>query len=193
MRSTPCATSCRSRRPARSCCARVGEVREPYRELLRAVRHAHAGDARLDRETCCRGTRRCSPPHGRLCRCRRSGGGPRVCVIARSRRPGMGLIAGGRLTDLLRRVSVFGVTLAPLDIRQDAARHTDALVGDHVGAGARVLRRMGRADAARVPRPRAGQPAAAHSRRTSRRPEVRDVLDTFRMIASMPPGRSAPT
>ena len=33
----------------------------------------------------------------------------------------------GRLADLLRRVAAFGVTLARLDIRQDAARHTEAL------------------------------------------------------------------
>ena len=33
----------------------------------------------------------------------------------------------GRLTDLLRRVAAFGVTLARLDIRQDSARHTEAL------------------------------------------------------------------
>src|SRR5205814_160002 len=37
------------------------------------------------------------------------------------------LIAAGRLTDLLRRVAVFGVTLARLDIRQEASRHADAI------------------------------------------------------------------
>ena len=35
--------------------------------------------------------------------------------------PGQGFIAEGRLADLRRRVAVFGLTLAQLDIRQDAA------------------------------------------------------------------------
>jgi phosphoenolpyruvate carboxylase len=40
---------------------------------------------------------------------------------------GQRLIADGRLTDVLRRVAAFGVTLARLDVRQDSARHTEAL------------------------------------------------------------------
>ncbi len=36
---------------------------------------------------------------------------------------GYGLVAAGRLTDLLRRVSVFGVALARLDIRQVSRCH----------------------------------------------------------------------
>jgi phosphoenolpyruvate carboxylase len=36
---------------------------------------------------------------------------------------GNALIAGGRLTDVIRRVAVFGVTLVRLDIRQESARH----------------------------------------------------------------------
>ena len=39
----------------------------------------------------------------------------------------MALIAGGRLTDVLRRVATFGVTLATIDIRQASDRHTEAL------------------------------------------------------------------
>lgn len=40
---------------------------------------------------------------------------------------GDGILAEGRLTDLLRRVSTFGLTLVHLDLRQDADRHTEAL------------------------------------------------------------------
>src|SRR5688500_14413642 len=36
-------------------------------------------------------------------------------------------IAAGRLTDILRRVDTFGVTLARLDLRQEADRHTAAV------------------------------------------------------------------
>ena len=37
------------------------------------------------------------------------------------------LIAAGRLTDILRRVAAFGLTLAPLDLRQESARHAEAM------------------------------------------------------------------
>src|SRR5207302_2824298 len=40
---------------------------------------------------------------------------------------GNGLIASGRLTDVLRRVATFGITLARLDLRQEAARHREAV------------------------------------------------------------------
>ena len=40
---------------------------------------------------------------------------------------GNALIAAGRLTDILRRVAAFGLVLAPLDLRQEAARHTEAI------------------------------------------------------------------
>jgi len=48
-----------------------------------------------------------------------------------------GLIADGRLTDVLRRLAVFGVTLVRLDVRQDAARHAEAIdaLSAHAGAG----------------------------------------------------------
>lgn len=40
---------------------------------------------------------------------------------------GMGLIADGDLLDTIRRATTFGLSLVRLDIRQDAARHTQAL------------------------------------------------------------------
>ncbi|HEX7154625.1 MAG TPA: phosphoenolpyruvate carboxylase [Thermoanaerobaculia bacterium] len=40
---------------------------------------------------------------------------------------GNGLIADGRLLDLIRRVHAFGLTLVRLDVRQDSARHTALL------------------------------------------------------------------
>ena len=47
------------------------------------------------------------------------------------------MIAEGRLTDILRRLDGFGLTLLKLDIRQEAARHTDALdaITRHLGLG----------------------------------------------------------
>ena len=43
------------------------------------------------------------------------------------RATGNGVIADGRLADILRRLGAFGLTLGRLDIRQDAARHTATL------------------------------------------------------------------
>jgi phosphoenolpyruvate carboxylase len=40
---------------------------------------------------------------------------------------GNGPIAQGRLTDILRRVATFGLTLARLDLRQEARRHAEAI------------------------------------------------------------------
>jgi len=40
---------------------------------------------------------------------------------------GYGVIADGRLKDLLRRTAVFGLTLVELDLRQQADRHTEVL------------------------------------------------------------------
>jgi phosphoenolpyruvate carboxylase len=99
---------------------------------------------------------------------------------------GNALIAGGRLTDVLRRVATFGVTLARLDIRQASDRHTQALdaITRAIGLGsyaewdeARRLEFLIR----ELPNPR---PLVPMNLATS--PEIADVFDTFRMIASMP-------
>lgn len=50
---------------------------------------------------------------------------------------GMGVIADGPLLDSLRRAVTFGLFLGRLDVRQDAARHRDALseITDYLGMG----------------------------------------------------------
>ncbi|MCX2687156.1 phosphoenolpyruvate carboxylase [Pseudomonas sp. DCB_AW] len=50
---------------------------------------------------------------------------------------GMGVIAEGPLLDCLRRAVTFGLYLGRLDVRQDAARHRDALteITDYLGLG----------------------------------------------------------
>jgi phosphoenolpyruvate carboxylase len=40
---------------------------------------------------------------------------------------GGGIIAEGRLLDLLRRIYCFGLSLMKLDLRQESTRHTDCL------------------------------------------------------------------
>jgi len=40
---------------------------------------------------------------------------------------GNAIIAAGRLADLLRRIATFGLTLTPLDLRQESSRHAEAV------------------------------------------------------------------
>jgi phosphoenolpyruvate carboxylase len=165
--------------------ARVPGSAEPYRELLRHVR------ARL------RATRDWTEA---ALRTAGTAPGPDVYVTAddfaadlrlchRSlEATGQALIAAGRLTDVIRRVVAFGVTLARLDIRQDASRHAAALaaITSALGLGsyadwdedARIAFLLAELSSRRPLIPD-GLDAP---------PEVRDVLDTFRMIAATPPG-----
>ena len=56
---------------------------------------------------------------------------------------GDGMLANGRLRDLMRRLSCFGLGLARIDIRQESDRHTEAMdaVTQYLG---RALRDIGR-------------------------------------------------
>jgi phosphoenolpyruvate carboxylase len=166
--------------------AYVGDAGEPYRELLRRVRARLRAtrdwiEAQLQRDEDLLSSSEvyldATDLTADLRLCHRS-----------LEETGYGLIAGGRLTDLLRRVSVFGVTLAHLDIRQDAARHAEALsaITSALGLGgysewseSQRLEFLERELAGR-------RPLAPPDLETT--PAVGDVLDTFRMIARTPPG-----
>ena len=88
---------------------------------------------------------------------------------------------------MLRRVSAFGMTLARLDIRQDASRHTETLaaVTSALGLGSYAdwdeQARRFPPDGARGRRPLIPADLKPAS-------EVQDVLATFRMIARTPAG-----
>jgi phosphoenolpyruvate carboxylase len=96
-------------------------------------------------------------------------------------------VAAGRLADVLRRIAAFGMTLARLDIRQEAARHTEAVsaIADAFGAGsygdwdeaARLEFLLRELEGERPPSPLIEATSS-----------VQDVLDTFEMIARLPPG-----
>ena len=163
---------------------RVGGAREPYRELLRGVRErlvatrqwiersldadedASVGDGvYLDAESLAESLRLC---HESLVACGNAG------------------IAAGRLTDLRRRLSVFGITLARLDIRQESDKHTATLdaITRALGVGSYAEwdedRRLGFLLAELDNR----RPLVPRDLEAS--PEVRDVLDTFAMVARIP-------
>jgi len=99
---------------------------------------------------------------------------------------GNGILADGRLLDVIRRVHAFGVTLVRLDVRQDAARHTALLdaITRELGLGsyadwseaqrqAFLLRRLASTD------PLIPEGLALED-------EAREDLDTFRAIAAIP-------
>jgi phosphoenolpyruvate carboxylase len=96
-------------------------------------------------------------------------------------------IADGRLTDVMRRVAVFGVVLARLDVRQEAARHTETLTA--------ITTALGLGSYAEWEEP--ARIEFLLRELTTRRPlipskfdttpEVRDVLDTFETIARIHP------
>lgn len=50
---------------------------------------------------------------------------------------GFELVADGHVSDVIRRIAVFGLTLVPLDIREESTRHTLALdaITRHLGIG----------------------------------------------------------
>ena len=164
---------------------RVGEdAREPYRALLREVRDRLAAtraalERRLDGHLADEAPIYATVEQLRepLELCRRS------LVDGGDRR-----LADGRLLDLLRRLDGFGLSLVRLDLRQEAARHTEALDA--------ITRAIGVGDYASWDEARRVEFLRAEL--TARRPlipadlaaseEVRDVLETLRVAAGQSDG-----
>lgn len=175
--------------------------REPYRELLRGVRDRLMA-TRASVETALGAPSLASAPPGVSAnrgpdRVRATSATPYertgelegvLELCDRSlRATGFSAIADGRLLDLRRRLTVFGLVLARLDIRQDSARHAEALsaITDALGLG----RYDDWDEPARVDflvRELANRrPLTARDLQPSN--TVADTLATFRMIASLPP------
>ncbi len=100
---------------------------------------------------------------------------------------GDALIADGRLRDLLRRVAAFGITLVRLDLRQHARRHTDALtaITRDLGLGAYDAWSEADRQAFLLQELQGRRPLVPADLAAS--PEVREVLETFRTAAALPP------
>jgi phosphoenolpyruvate carboxylase len=171
---------------------RVGNAHEPYRELLRHVR-ARLTATRSWIERCLKpgsGVRdseinREDPGSDLILECGQLAEPLQLCHASLVE-TGHALIAAGRLTDVMRRVAAFGVTLARLDIRQASDRHTEALdaITQTLGLGSyrewdepRRTEFLCRELAARRP---------LIPKDMTRSPAVADVLETFRTIAHMP-------
>jgi phosphoenolpyruvate carboxylase len=170
--------------------ARVGAAREPYRALLGEIRdRLRATRSGLERlldghEPTAEIADRMYWTVGEFADpfevCRRSLEDTAAGVLAR-----------GRLLDIQRRIACFGLTMARLDLRQEAARHTDALdaVTRHLGLGAyaewdeperqRFLYEQLASEGTAL--------ASAFDGTDRFEPAVRDVLETFQTAATIPP------
>ena len=164
--------------------ARVGDAHEPYRAFLDGVQERldatlRDADAQLAGQ----------PPAGAGTYVEAGDLADDLLLCYRSLHDvGAAAIAEGPLLDALRRVACFGLTLARLDVRQEAARHTAVLdaytraLGDGAYGEWDEARRQAfladalQADPAPVPPPLLDDPSH------------REVLDTFDAIAELGPG-----
>ena len=170
--------------------ARIGRVREPYRVLLRQVcdrlRATLAGIERMlegespDSETAARMYWNVDDLADPLRLCYRS-----------LESTGAGILARGRLLDILRRVACFGLTMVRLDLRQESSRHTEALdaLTTHLDLGsyAQWDEPERQAFLCRQLDAGGGVITEALDATNSFNANVRDVLETFRRAASLPP------
>ncbi len=173
--------------------ARANGAREPYRvvlrevrDRLRATREALGGE--LSRAELLKGDSE-RPPSSRVAS---------YTSIAELVEPlrlcyrslvetGQTAIADGRLTDVLRRTSAFGLTLVRLDLRQHAERHAQALdaITRHRGLGSYLEWDEARRQSFLTEALRQQQPLVPSGFEAD--DSVREVLNTFDMAGQMNP------
>ena len=169
----------------RACTPGAGE---PYRALLRQVhRDLEATRRAVEDQLSTRPGGRGGPRAGEIYRTAADLVRPlRLCYDS-LHETGNGVIADGLLADVLRRLACFGLSLARLDIRQEARRHTEAvdLVARQAGYSGygqadetERVRFLVDALSATDPLPGAALPNS---------PRVAEVLQTFQTLAAIPP------
>ena len=172
--------------------ARAGAAYEPYRAVLRTLQQRVEATLRhLEGQLVADSNRHVAgPPRLPLIETMEDFAEPlRLCYRSLCE-TNNGVIARGRLADVLRRVAAFGVTLVRLDVRQEAERHTEAIdaISRHLGLGSyeswseerRIdfLLNVLTHDTRLAP---SSLPASAVNER------VADVLATFRMVSTINP------
>jgi len=167
---------------------RAGTDREPYRALLRRERaQLAAALLRIEDELDAVQSGRAEPPPF-------DSSAPSAqslldaLMLTRSSliETGQQVIAEGRLLDLIRRVHCFGLQMVRIDIRQESARHTNVL--DEL---TRYLELGAYSDWDEAERQKfliaelgSKRPLIPENMPASQ--EVQEVLDTFRMLATLP-------
>ena len=167
--------------------ARAGDAHEPYRALLAEVRDRLKATRDLAEE----GLAEVAP--------RLTGTAPYLSAAELAEplelcfrslvSTGNEMLAAGRLTDILRRVTTFGVTLARLDLRQEAERHTAAVdwIARAAGLGRYAALEEPERQRLLVQHLAAGDLRLDDLPVTTADDQVRDVLDTFRAAARIHP------
>ncbi|MGE8323566.1 MAG: phosphoenolpyruvate carboxylase [Pseudomonas sp.] len=112
---------------------RVGDSAEPYRAVLKQLRDR----LRATRAWAHSALTSHQPASAEVLLDNRDLIAPLELCYQSLHESGMGVIAEGPLLDCLRRAVTFGLFLGRLDVRQDAARHRDALteITDYLGLG----------------------------------------------------------
>ena len=111
----------------------AGEGAEPYRSVLKQLRER----LRATRSWAQVALTSNQPPGAQVLSDNRQLLDPLELCYRSLHECGMGVIADGPLLDCLRRAVTFGLFLVRLDVRQDAARHRDAMseITDYLGLG----------------------------------------------------------
>jgi phosphoenolpyruvate carboxylase len=183
--------------------ARVGESHEPYRHLLRDVRERLVATRRWAEAMLAQASGGAAPngdtwldpaAPGEMA----SGRADIYIDVDALREPlalcdrslratGNDVVANGRLADILRRLGAFGLTLARLDIRQDAALHTQTLdaITRALGLGSYAAWSEQDRQDFLIRELEGRRPLLPHGLEPDA--DVADVLDTFRMLARLPP------
>jgi len=99
---------------------------------------------------------------------------------------GNGLIADGRLLDVIRRVHAFGLTLVRLDVRQDSSRHTALLdaITRELGLGSYAEWSEEQRQAFLLRELASRRPLVPHDLALD--DDAREDLDTFRALGTIP-------
>jgi phosphoenolpyruvate carboxylase len=162
---------------------RVGTVHEPYRALLAEVRDRLQATRDLAEEALAESMPKLTGIAPYLSAAELAE--PlEICFRSLVSKGNEG-IAAGRLTDILRRVATFGVTLARLDLRQEADRHTAAVDWIANAAGLGRYADLSEHDRRRmlVDQLAAGRVRLQDLSLVTADDQVRDVLETFRVAA----------
>jgi phosphoenolpyruvate carboxylase len=169
----------RSELSMKSGSAELPPVEEPYRAVLREVRDRLVA-TRLSIEEALEGRGAATLVEEGdllepLLRCYRS-----------LHETGDGIIADGRLLDVIRRVHAFGLTLVRLDVRQDSARHTALLdaITRELGLGSYAAWNEEQRQEFLLRELASRRPLVPHD--LALEDDAREDLETFRALATIP-------